>query len=269
MVVSTADSTLCRARPRLTQLPAGALGARHPSSIRRLPAHVPPLAADHGHGQRRLQGVARPDPRLRRSREPAGPRARGRPTSSRPPTIGRRRPWWRSWAGRGRAFGFLLEEGGAIAGDDTSNRWIVDPLDGTTNFLHGLPHFAISIGLERDGKPYAGVIHDPVRDETFWGGERRRGVPEQPAAARLRPAHAGAGAAGDGAALRRAGALSGPSRHGEPPRRGDRGRAPDGPRPRSTSPTSRLDGSTGTGDSPWSPGTARPGSSSRARPAAS
>ncbi|MDD9991946.1 MAG: inositol monophosphatase family protein [Rhodospirillales bacterium] len=71
--------------------------------------------------------------------------------------------------GRARPrFGFLLEEGGAIAGEDSSNRWVVDPLDGTTNFLHGLPHFAISIGLERDGKPYAGVIYDPVRDELFW-----------------------------------------------------------------------------------------------------
>ena len=65
-------------------------------------------------------------------------------------------------------FGFLLEEGGAIEGEDSSNRWVVDPLDGTTNFLHGLPHFAISIGLERDGRPYAGVIYDPVRDELFW-----------------------------------------------------------------------------------------------------
>ena len=71
--------------------------------------------------------------------------------------------------GRARPkFGFLLEEGGAIEGEDTSNRWVVDPLDGTTNFLHGLPHFAISIGLERDGKPFAGVIYDPVRDELFW-----------------------------------------------------------------------------------------------------
>ena len=65
-------------------------------------------------------------------------------------------------------FGFLLEEGGAIEGEDTSNRWVVDPLDGTTNFLHGLPHFCISIGLERDGKPHAGVIYDPIRDEVFW-----------------------------------------------------------------------------------------------------
>ena len=65
-------------------------------------------------------------------------------------------------------FGFLLEESGAIAGVDSSNRWVVDPLDGTTNFLHGLPHFAISIGLERDGRPHAGVIYEPIRDEVFW-----------------------------------------------------------------------------------------------------
>ena len=65
-------------------------------------------------------------------------------------------------------FGFLLEEGGEIAGEDSSNRWIIDPLDGTTNFLHGIPHFAISIGLERDSKMFAGVIYDPLRDELFW-----------------------------------------------------------------------------------------------------
>ncbi len=65
-------------------------------------------------------------------------------------------------------YGFLLEEGGVVAGTDTSNRWIIDPLDGTTNFLHGIPHFAISIGLERDGEPYAGVIYEPVHDEMYW-----------------------------------------------------------------------------------------------------
>jgi len=65
-------------------------------------------------------------------------------------------------------FGFLLEEGDEIAGEDSSNRWVIDPLDGTTNFLHGIPHFAISIGLERDSKMFAGVIYDPLRDELFW-----------------------------------------------------------------------------------------------------
>jgi myo-inositol-1(or 4)-monophosphatase len=65
-------------------------------------------------------------------------------------------------------YGFLLEESGEIAGADTSNRWVIDPLDGTTNFLHGIPHFAISIGLERDGQLHAGVIYDPLLDEMFW-----------------------------------------------------------------------------------------------------
>jgi len=64
-------------------------------------------------------------------------------------------------------YGFLLVEGVEIEGDGR-NRWIVDPLDGTLNFLHGLPHFAISIGLERDGDIVAGLIHDPIRYETFW-----------------------------------------------------------------------------------------------------
>jgi len=65
-------------------------------------------------------------------------------------------------------FGFLLEESGEFEGQDTSNRWVIDPLDGTTNFLHGIPHFAISICLERDGEPHAGVIYQPVHDEMFW-----------------------------------------------------------------------------------------------------
>jgi myo-inositol-1(or 4)-monophosphatase len=65
-------------------------------------------------------------------------------------------------------FGLLLEEAGEVAGEDASQRWIVDPLDGTTNFLHGLPHFAISIAHERDREIVAGVIYDPLRDEVFW-----------------------------------------------------------------------------------------------------
>ncbi len=65
-------------------------------------------------------------------------------------------------------YGFVMEERGEIEGPDNSNRWIVDPLDGTTNFLHGLSHFAISIALERDRQPYAGVIFNPATDELFW-----------------------------------------------------------------------------------------------------
>ena len=64
-------------------------------------------------------------------------------------------------------YSFLMEESGAIAGKDFDYRWIIDPLDGTTNFLHGIPHWAISIGLEHKGQIIAGLIHDPVKDEIF------------------------------------------------------------------------------------------------------
>ncbi|MFN8924724.1 MAG: inositol monophosphatase family protein [Rhodospirillales bacterium] len=71
--------------------------------------------------------------------------------------------------GRSRPeFGFLMEESGGTAGRDASARWIVAPLDGTTNFLHGLPHWAISIAAERDGEIVAGLIHDPIKNEMFW-----------------------------------------------------------------------------------------------------
>jgi myo-inositol-1(or 4)-monophosphatase len=65
-------------------------------------------------------------------------------------------------------YGFLMEESGASIGTDPEHRWIVDPLDGTTNFLHGVPHFCISIGLERAGEIVAGVVFDPIKDELFW-----------------------------------------------------------------------------------------------------
>ena len=65
-------------------------------------------------------------------------------------------------------YALLFEEGGAEEGNDPHHRWIVDPLDGTTNFLHGIPHFAISIALERDGEIIAGLIYEPTRDEMFW-----------------------------------------------------------------------------------------------------
>ncbi len=65
-------------------------------------------------------------------------------------------------------FGLLMEESGATAGNDASQRWIVDPLDGTTNFLHGIPHWSISIAAERAGEVIAGVIYNPVSDEMYW-----------------------------------------------------------------------------------------------------
>jgi len=65
-------------------------------------------------------------------------------------------------------YGFVLEEGGVIEGADKTATWVIDPLDGTTNFLHGIPHFAISIGIVKDGEPYAGVVYQPLTDEMFW-----------------------------------------------------------------------------------------------------
>jgi myo-inositol-1(or 4)-monophosphatase len=64
-------------------------------------------------------------------------------------------------------YAFLMEERGAVAGPDKTHRWIVDPLDGTTNFLHGLPHWAISIALEQHGEITAGMVFDPLRNELF------------------------------------------------------------------------------------------------------
>jgi len=71
--------------------------------------------------------------------------------------LSRARPDW----------GFLMEERGTVEGKDSQHRWIVDPLDGTTNFLHGIPMFAISIALERDGQIVAGVVFNPALDELY------------------------------------------------------------------------------------------------------
>jgi myo-inositol-1(or 4)-monophosphatase len=72
-------------------------------------------------------------------------------------------------------YGFHGEEGGRHEGTDRTHTWIVDPLDGTTNFLHGLPQFAISIGLDRSGTIVAGVIYNPATDELFTA-ERGKGA---------------------------------------------------------------------------------------------
>ena len=65
-------------------------------------------------------------------------------------------------------YGWLGEETGEVAGEDPTRRWIVDPLDGTSNFLHGLPHWAVSIALEHKGDVVAGVVYDAAKDELFW-----------------------------------------------------------------------------------------------------
>jgi len=72
-------------------------------------------------------------------------------------------------------YGFLGEEGGEREGADKTHRWIVDPLDGTTNFLHGIPQFAISIALEREGTVIAGLVYNPANDEMFIA-ERGKGA---------------------------------------------------------------------------------------------
>jgi myo-inositol-1(or 4)-monophosphatase len=84
-------------------------------------------------------------------------------------------------------WGFVLEEGGTIEGDPRKPRWIIDPLDGTTNFLHGIPHFAISIAAQEpalDGKGpdgsgwgdvIAGLVYQPITDESFWA-EKAQGA---------------------------------------------------------------------------------------------
>lgn len=76
---------------------------------------------------------------------------------------------------------FVMEESGIIEGPDKSHRWYIDPLDGTTNFMHGVPHCAISIGLERDGHMVAGVVFNPITDDMYtaekgqgaWHNDRR------------------------------------------------------------------------------------------------
>lgn len=65
-------------------------------------------------------------------------------------------------------FGFLMEEGGEVKGAREDARFIIDPLDGTTNFLHGIPHFAISVALEERGEITAGVVYAPITDELYW-----------------------------------------------------------------------------------------------------
>lgn len=65
-------------------------------------------------------------------------------------------------------YGFVMEESGIVQGTDKNNRFIIDPLDGTLNFLHGQPHFAVSIALERDGELLTGVVFDVAKNEIFW-----------------------------------------------------------------------------------------------------
>ncbi len=72
-------------------------------------------------------------------------------------------------------YGFLGEERGLVEGTDKTHTWVVDPLDGTTNFLHAIPHFAINIALQREGAVVAAVTFNPVTNELFWA-EKGKGA---------------------------------------------------------------------------------------------
>lgn len=65
------------------------------------------------------------------------------------------------------SYSFMMEERGAVKGEDSENVWIVDPLDGTHNFMHGLPHWCVSIALESKGRIEAGIVYDPIKEEIF------------------------------------------------------------------------------------------------------
>ena len=87
-----------------------------------------------------------------------------------------------------QGYGFLMEEAGAVEGTDRAHRWIVDPLDGTTNFLHGLPIFAISSALEREGALIAGLVYNPATDDMYVA-ERGQGAWHNNRRLRVAPRH--------------------------------------------------------------------------------
>ena len=110
-------------------------------------------------------------------------------------------------------WGFLMEERGEIAGDPTKPRFIVDPLDGTSNFLHGLPHFAISIAVEEPlptGKREitTALVYQPLTDESFWAEKGRGAWLQDRAAARIGAARPDRSADRDRHPLSRAMAIS-------------------------------------------------------------
>ena len=74
-----------------------------------------------------------------------------------------------------KKFSILSEEIGEVKNSDKENYWIIDPIDGTTNFLHGIPHFAISIALKSNNEIISGVIYDPIKDEMFYA-EKNNGA---------------------------------------------------------------------------------------------
>ncbi len=74
-----------------------------------------------------------------------------------------------------KRFSFITEESGVIKNTDKENTWIIDPIDGTTNFLHGIPHFAISVALKNKNELISGIIFDPIKNEMFYA-EKNNGA---------------------------------------------------------------------------------------------
>ena len=133
----------------------------------------PPLPASDRHGERgpegRRSGCCATSPRSSSSRSAS----KARPTSSPRPTCAPSRPCSEELTKARPGYAFLMEESGASGSDNWAWRWVVDPLDGTTNFLHGIPHWASASALEQrlpDGRSRsaAGLIYAPVVDEMFW-----------------------------------------------------------------------------------------------------
>ena len=159
----------------------------------------------------------------------------------------------------------MLGEEGACDDGTSGVRWVVDPVDGTVNYLYGLPQWAVSIGIEVDGTTVVGVVFDPAKDELFTGGARPRRAPGRPAAALHRRHRPVAGAGRHRLRLRRAppGRPGRAAADGAAAVRDLRRLAPA----RSTCARSPPAGSTPTTSRACRRGTCRPARSSRARPA--
>ena len=143
---------------------------------------VSPFRPHHRHDPRGAQGGAAAAARLRRGRAaPGQPQGAGRLRLAWP-TSAPSRPWSRSCATPGPTGACCSRKAATIEGNPAKPRWIVDPIDGTSNFLHGIPHFAISIAVQEPrpggngwGEISHGLVYQPLTDESFWA-EKGRGA---------------------------------------------------------------------------------------------
>ena len=191
------------------------------------------------------------DSRLRRGRTAPGFHARGRPISSRPRIPRPNRSSRPNCRRRGPTSASCSRKA-ALHRQGRQHRWIVDPLDGTTNFLHGMPFWAISIALEQDGEIVAGIVYEPVAGRDVLGREGRGRLDQRPAASRVRPPEAGRVGVRHRPALRDAATMPTTCPEFSPSWRKPPGSAASAPR-RSIWPMSRPAVSTATGSQvqPW------------------